>query len=114
MGTQHVHRVVVKKNLLQRGCTTIEEYRKLGSTNQWLPAQPCTTVVKWNRMHVETQHSQTVCMWVSIIIRRVIMFCHMRSSAYVLYLYVCMCVCAYVRVYVYVCMCVYKCCVQEW
>ena len=44
MGTQHVHRVVVKKNLLQRGCTTIEEYRKLGSTNQWLPAQTCTTV----------------------------------------------------------------------
>ena len=35
------------------------------------------------------------------------MFCHMCSSAYVLFVCVCVCVCVYVCVHV--CMCVYLC-----
>ena len=70
MGTQHVHRGVVKKNTSTEDmCNkdTCSKYRgKTQSTeslvNQWPPAQTCTTAVKWNtcRMHVGTQNPRTV------------------------------------------------------
>ena len=49
-------------------------------------------------MHVGTQYSQTVCMWVSVIC---VMYCHMCSSAYV-----CVCLCVCVCACVCVCVCV--------
>ena len=63
MGTQHVHRVIVKKN-------TFTEDTCNKDTS-------CTTAVKW---HVGTQYAQTICMSVSVIIDSVIMFCHMCSK----------------------------------
>ena len=48
MGTQHAHRIVVKKNTTTEDiCNNTEEkhreYRKLGKSNQWPPAQTCTS-----------------------------------------------------------------------
>ena len=58
-----------------------------------------------NRMHVGTQHSQTVCMWVSVIIRQCYnVLPHVEQCIRVV------CVCEYVCV----CVCVCKCFVQEW
>ena len=72
MGTQHAHKVVVKRILLQRIRTTIQRKNteSTESSVNKICAQICTTAVEWNRMHVGNQHAQTVCMWVSVIIRQ--------------------------------------------
>ena len=77
----------------------MQQYRQGGQKARYIkpvPLQTCTTAVKWNRIHVGTQHAQTVCMWVFRQCYNVLPQCvtvHTRCM-----LCLCVCVCLYASV----------------
>ena len=116
MGTQHAHRVVVKKNTSTED-TCNNQYRgkrqgtessvnKISGHLHKHAQQQLNGIECMQELNI---HKQYACGCPSLS-DSVIMFCHMRRRAYVL----CVGMCVYMCAYVCVCVCVCKCCVQEW